>query len=215
MAQANLITLTSPRSAASEAYRTLRTNLMFSSIENPIRTLLVTSPSADDQKSEAVANLAITLAQSGNKTILVDADMRQPHQHTLWGVNNKGLANMMLDEGLLSNPPLVESGVENLLILPAGDQAPNPADLLSSRRMTDIIGLLKARAAYVLFDSPPVLAASDAVLLGSKVDGVLLAIRHGKSRRDDVSRARTALEQVHARLIGAVMTNAPKERGGY
>jgi non-specific protein-tyrosine kinase len=215
MAQANLITLTSPRSAASEAYRTLRTNLMFTSVENPIRTLLVTSPASDDQKSDAIANLAVTLAQAGNKVILVDADMRQPHQHTIWNVKNVGLANMMLDEALLANPPVVESGIENLQLLPAGDQAPNPADLLSSRRMSDIIGVLKARSTYVLFDSPPVLAASDAVLLGSKVDGVLLAVRHGKARREDVSRARTALQQVHARIIGAVMTHAPKERGGY
>lgn len=212
MAQPNLITLTDPRSAASEAFRTLRTNLMFSSVETPTRTLLVTSPSDDDTKSQTLANLAVTFAQSGNKTILVDTDLRQPRQHTLWGVNSKGLTGMMLSDGALSEPPLVETGVPNLWLLPAGELPPNPADLLSSKRMNDIIGLLKARADYVLFDSPPVLTATDAALLGLKLDGALLVVRAGKTRREEASRAKDALERVRVRIVGAVLTNAAKER---
>jgi capsular exopolysaccharide synthesis family protein len=216
MASANLITLTDPRSATSEAFRTLRTNLMFTSVERPIHTLLVTSPSLDDQKSVTLANLAVTFAQTGNKTILVDTDLRQPHQHSLWNIpNTRGLSNMMIDDSTLSNPPLVDSGVENLLILPAGDKVPNPADLLSSKRMNDIIGILKARATYVLFDSPPVLVATDALLLGVKLDGALLVVRTGKTRREEATRAKQALEQVHARVVGAVLTHAPKERQTY
>lgn len=211
MAAPNLITLTDPRSAATEAFRTLRTNLMFSSVEKPIQTLLVTSAVAGEGKSVALANLAVTFAQSGNKTILVDGDLRQPSQHDIWGVPNRGLTAMMLDDGALSNPPLVETGVDKLQLLPAGEQAPNPADLLSSKRMNEIIGLLKARAAYILFDSPPVLAATDAMLLGIKLDGVLLVVRSGKTRRDNVLQAREALEQVKARVVGAVLTNAPRE----
>lgn len=211
MATPNLITLTDPRSAAAEAYRTLRTNLMFSSVENPIQTLLVTSPVEGEGKSEALANLAVTFAQSGNKTILVDADLRRPAQHTIWGVEPKGLTSMMLDDATLSNPPLVQTDVENLMLLPAGTDAPNPADLLSSKRMTDIIGVLKARANYVLFDSPPVLAATDAALLGIKLDGVLLVLKSGDSRRDQTTAARERLEQVNVRIAGAVLTNAPRE----
>jgi capsular exopolysaccharide synthesis family protein len=207
----NLITLTDPRSAASEAYRTLRTNLMFSSVEHPIQTLLVTSAVDSEGKSDALANLAVTFAQAGNKTILVDADMRRPSQHDIWGVKNRGLTTMMIDDAAMSNPPLVESGVENLLILPAGEEPPNPADLLSSKRMIEVIGVLKARAAYVLFDSPPILAATDAALLGVKVDGALLVIKAGHSRRDQTNRARAALEQVNVRVVGAVLTNAPRE----
>ena len=211
MATANLITLTDPRSPASEAYRTLRTNLMFSSVENPIQTLLVTSPVAGEGKSEALANLAVTFAQGGNKTILVDADLRRPAQHEIWGVKNVGLTRMMLDDAALANPPLIETDVENLTILPAGSDAPNPADLLSSKRMSEIIGVLKARANYVLFDSPPVLAVTDAALLGIKLDGVLLVVKSGESRRDNTLNARERLEQVNVRVVGAVLTNAPGE----
>lgn len=209
MATPNLITLTDPRSPAAEAYRTLRTNLMFSSVENPIQTLLVTSPIAGEGKSEALANLAVTFARGGNKTILVDADLRRPAQHDIWGVENDGLTRMMLDDASLANPPLVETGVENLMILPAGSDAPNPADLLSGMRMSEIIGVLKARANYVLFDSPPVLAATDAALLGIKIDGVLLVVKSGESRRDNTLSARQSLEQVNVRVVGAVLTNAP------
>lgn len=211
MATANLITLTDPRSAAAEAFRTLRTNLMFSSVENPIRTLLVTSPARSEGKSVALANLAVTFAQAGHKTILVDADMRQPQQHEIWGVPNRGLTTMMIEDAALAEPPLAQTSVNNLFVLPAGADAPNPADLLSSQRMNEIIGVLKARAAYVFFDSPPVLAATDAALLGVKVDGVLMVVKAGETRRDHTTRAREALEQVHARVLGAVLLNAPRE----
>lgn len=211
MTTPNLITLTDPRSAAAEAYRTLRTTLMFSSVENPIQTLLVTSTVDGEGKSDALANLAVTFAQAGNKTILVDADMRRPSQHDIWNVENQGLTTMMIEDASLSNPPLVESGIENLLLLPAGEEPPNPADLLSSKRMNEIIGILKARATYVLFDSPPVLAATDAALLGVKVDGALLVIKAGQSRRDQTNQAQSRLEQVNVRVVGAVLTNAPRE----
>lgn len=211
MTTPNLITLTDPRSAAAEAFRTLRTNLMFSSVENSIQTLLVTSSVDGEGKSDALANLAVTFAQGGNKTILVDADLRRPSQHTIWGVKNHGLTSMMIDDASLANPPLIETSVDNLMILPAGDDAPNPADLLSSKRMSEVIGVLKARANYVLFDSPPVLAATDAALLGIKLDGVLMVVKSGESRRDQTSSARERLEQVNVRVIGAILTNAPGE----
>src|SRR5262245_60730167 len=207
-----LITLTDPRSAAAEAFRTLRTNLMFSSLEKPITTLLVTSPAQSEDKSLLLANLAVTFAQGGNKTILIDGDLRRPAQHTIWGVSNeRGLTTMTLEDAAMSTPPLVETEVENLWLLPTGPLPPVPADVLSSQRMSEIIGVLKARAHYLLFDSPPVLAATDAALLGSKLDGVLLAIRAGHTRRDHTARARQALERVHVRILGAVLSNASGE----
>ncbi len=207
-----LVTLFDPRSATAEAFRTLRTNLMFSSVENPIQTLLVTSTAKDDGKSIALANLAVTFAQSGNKTILVDSDLRKPSQHTIWGVDQQaGLTTMMLEDSALSNPPLVDTQIDNLQLLPSGNLPPNPADLLSSQRMIEVIGVLKARASYVLFDSPPVLTATDATLLGIKLDGTLLVVRAGDTRRDHANRAREALERVHVRVVGAVLTNAPSE----
>ncbi len=211
MAQPNLITITNPASAASEAFRSLRTNIMFANVDNPIRTLLVTAASKDEATPETIANLAVTIARGGNRTILVDANLRTPRQHSIWNLKNEsGLSNMMQDERLLAQPPLLPSGIDDLEILTAGTLPANPADLLISRRMGDIIGILKSRASYVLFDSPPVLGATDAALLANKLDGVLLVVRQGKTRRDDVSRARAALEQVQANVIGAVLTHATR-----
>ncbi len=212
MATVNLVTLQQPRSAAAEAYRSLRTNLMFSSVEDPIRTLLVTSAARDDQKSATLANLAVTFAQSGNRTILVDADLRQPKQHEIWDIDNaNGLSAMMLKDSAIADPPLHRTEVDHLQIITSGDLPPNPADLLSGKRMDKIISALRDHADYVLFDSPPVLAATDAALLGIKLDGALLAIRAGDTRRDHTAQARQALERVHVRIVGAVLTNAPRE----
>ncbi|MEL6271658.1 MAG: CpsD/CapB family tyrosine-protein kinase, partial [Chloroflexota bacterium] len=197
-----------------EAMRTRRTNLLFTSVENPSPTLLVTAPAKAEDKSELLANLAVTFAQSGNKTILVDADLRRPQQHEIWGISNEqGLTTMMLEDAQLSSPPLVDvPDVNGLKILPSGGMPPVPADLLASARMNEIIGVLKARADYVLFDAPPVLAATDAAVLGNKVDGVLLVIRAGATRREDAARARQTLERVNVRIVGATLTNAPRER---
>jgi non-specific protein-tyrosine kinase len=213
MTTPNLITLTAPRSAAAEAYRTLRTNLIFSSVEKPVTALLVTSPAQSEDKSTVIANLAIAFAQAGNKTILIDADLRRPAQPGIWGIQaERGLTSMILEDGALSAPPLVESGVPNLSLLPTGPLPPIPSDVLSSQRMAEIIGVLKARASYLLFDAPPVLAATDAALLGAKLDGVLLAVKTGSTRRDQLGRARNELERVHVRVLGAVMTHAPASK---
>ncbi len=209
---ANLVTLSQPRSAASEAYRSLRTNLMFSSVESPIQTLLVTSAAREDQKSVTLANLAVTFAQGGNRTVLVDADLRQPKQHEIWNLaNSRGLSSMMVDDSSVSDPPLQATAVDDLEVICAGELPPNPADLLGGQRMNEIIAALKQRADYVLFDSPPVLAATDAALLGIKLDGALLAIRAGETRRDHTAQARQALERVHVRVVGAVLTDAPRD----
>jgi non-specific protein-tyrosine kinase len=209
----NLITLSAPRSAAAEAYRTLRTNLIFSSVEKPVTTLLVTTPAHSDDKSLVVANLAVAFAQAGHKTILVDADLRRPAQHQIWGfANERGLTTMMLEDSAMAAPPLVESGIANLALLPSGPLPPIPADVLSSARMGDVIGVLKARATYLLFDAPPVLAGADAALLGAKLGGVVLVAKTGSTRRDQLGRARDELERVHVRVLGAVMTHAPAQK---
>ena len=216
MTEPTLVTLTDPRAPAAEAFRTLRTNLMYGGVDRALTTIMVTSPTHADDKSLILANLAVTFAQAGNRTILVDADLRKPVQHDLWGVSNeRGLTAMMQDDIAIANPPLVATSVSNLLLLPTGALPPVPADVLSNPRMGDIIGVLKARASHVLFDSPPVLAAADASLLAVKVDGVLLVVRAGHTRRDHTAQARQALERVHARVLGAVLSNAPREGSGY
>jgi capsular exopolysaccharide synthesis family protein len=214
----NLITLTDPRAPAAEAYRTLRTNLYFSSLDRALETLVVTSAAAGDGKSTTLANLAVIMSQGEKRTILVDADLRKPSLHKLFGVsNNQGLTTMAVEDSALTEPPLVETGLDNLWLLPSGPLPPNPAEILGSRRMEEIIAALKSRADVVLFDAPPAIAVTDAAVLGTKVDGVLLVIRAGKTRREHAQRAKELLERVKVRVVGAVLNNAPPDQslGGY
>ena len=205
-----LITLTNPRSPVSEAYRTLRTNLSFYSLDNPLRSLVVTSAAPEEGKSTTIANLAVTMAQSGRKTILVDCDLRRPSLHTLFNLeNNAGFTNMMLDENAAA--PLQKTEVDNLWVLTSGPKPPNPADLLGSRQMDRVIETLAGQADLVLFDAPPVVAVTDAVVLGAKVDGVLLVVSAGKTRRDHAEKAKQILEKANVRIIGVTLTNAPKD----
>jgi capsular exopolysaccharide synthesis family protein len=212
MPETNLITLTDPRSPAAEAYRALRTNLMFYSVDHPINTLVITSPTPDDSKSIALANLAVTLAQGGHETIIADCDLRKPAQHELWDLDNeRGLTDMLLDDMALDNPPLQPVDLDNLHVLTSGALPPNPADVIGSKRMDSIIAALQDRADYVLFDVPPALAVTDAALLGLKVDGLLLVLRAGASRRDLAARAKEELERVKVPIIGTVLVNVPRD----
>lgn len=212
MPEVNLITLTDPRAPASEAYRTLRTNLMFYGVDRAIRSLVVTSPVPGEGKSSVLANLAVTLAQSGHETVIVDCDLRKPSQHELWGLaNDSGLTSMLLDDAALANPPVQDVNIERLRVLTSGPLPPNPADVIGSRRMDEVIAALKQKADYILFDAPPVLAVTDAALLGHKVDGLLLVLRAGTSRRDHARRAQEELERVKVPVIGTVLTNAPRD----
>lgn len=205
-----LVTITDPRSPASEAYRTLRTNLSFYSLDKPLRTLVVTSPAAGEGKSTTIANLAVTMAQSGRRTILVDTDLRRPTLHELFDLQMApGLTNLVMEE--VGDLPLQQTPVENLWLLSSGTKPPNPADLLGAARMDQIITQLLGKADMVLFDAPPVMAAADAAILGARVDGVLLIIQAGKTRRDHSERARELLEKAKVRIVGAALTNAPKD----
>ena len=206
-----LVTITDPRSPASEAYRTLRTNLSFYSLDKPLRTLVVTSPAAGEGKSTTIANLAVTMAQSGRRTILVDTDLRRPTLHELFGAQmSPGLTDMIMAEA--GDLPLQKTEVENLWLLSSGAKPPNPADMLGAARMEQIIAQLAEQADIILFDAPPVMAAADAAILGARVDGVLLVIQAGKTRRDHSERAREILEKSRARIVGAALTNAPRDR---
>jgi capsular exopolysaccharide synthesis family protein len=210
--RANLVTVSDPRSAAAEAYRALRTNLSFSSLDAPIRTLVVTSPAPQENQPIVIANLAVIMAQGGNRTILADCDLRRPVLHEIFGADNsRGITTMMLDESAMSEPPAQRTEIENLRLLPSGPLPPNPADLLGSRRMDVVISRLVESADIVLLNAPPVIAVTDAALLGSKVDGVLLVISAGSTRRDHAERAKEMLDKVNARIVGTVLDNAPAD----
>jgi capsular exopolysaccharide synthesis family protein len=205
-----LITLRDPAAAAAEAYRTLRTNIQFSSLDRPLHTLLVTSTVPDEDKSTTLANLAVTLAQAEQRVLAVDCDLRRPSLHTIFGLSNeRGLTSAILDqEGDL---PLQETSVPGLRLLTSGPLPPRPADLLGSRRMEGLIERLRAAADIVIFDTPPVIAVTDAAVLAPRVDGVLLVLKAGHSRRDRAREAREKLEKVKAHLIGVVLNDAKLE----
>jgi len=212
----DLITLTNPRSPQSEAYRTLRTNLSFYSLDNQLRTLVVTSAAPEEGKSTTIANLAVTMAQGGKRTVLVDCDLRRPTLHEIFSLPQQpGLTDMMLEEA--AEPPLQQTEVENLWLLASGPPPPNPADLLGSQKFDDILAKVTGMADIVLFDAPPVVAVTDASVLGARLDGVLLVVSAGKTKREHAERAKIMLEKARVRLVGAVLTNAPKDSviGGY
>ncbi len=214
----SLITLSDPRSPAAEAFRTLRTNVYFSGLDRSIHTLLVTSVAPSEGKSTTLANLAVAMAQGEKKTILVDSDLRRPTLHTVFGLNNEtGLTSLFMDARGTIEPALKDVGVPNLQVLTSGPLPPNPAELLGSQRMLDVIATLKNHADIVLFDAPPVVAVTDAVVLGTRVDGVLLVVNAGHTRREHAKRAKEQLEKVNIRIVGAVLNGVSVDNtlGGY
>ena len=213
MSNKAIVTITDPQSAAAEAYRTLRTNIEFSSVDTPIKTLLVTSATPTPEKSDTVANLAVAMADGDRSIILVDADLRRPTQHTLFDLSNeRGFTTLFRDDESLTKPPLHAVPNTSLQVLTSGPLPPIPGQLLASKRMSAILEQLGAMAEMVIFDAPPIITVNDASLLASVVDGVLLVVRAGGDKRDHVKAAKDRLEKVNAHLIGAVLTNTPVDR---
>jgi len=211
--QSDLVTITDPRSPISEAFRALRTNLQFASVDRDLHTLLITSPGPDEGKSTTLANLAVTMAQAEKRVIIVDCDLRRPTMHKLFHLpHDVGLVSMMLDDEALQNPPLQETSVPGLWLLASGPLPPRPPDLLGSRRMERGIQTLLERADILLFDAPPVLAVTDASILATKLDGVLLVVSAGRTKREQVQMAKAQLEKVNAHIIGAVLNNVELDR---
>jgi non-specific protein-tyrosine kinase len=209
----NLITLTDPRSPAAEAYQSLRTNLEFARLEQPLHTLLLTSVDAETEKNLALANLAVVMAQGGDSVIVVDGDLRRPQLHELFGVSNQqGLTTWIGDGVTAERPaPLQRTAIDGIHLLPAGPATAHPTGVLSTKHLADALAQLRTQANYVLCGAPPVLAVTDAALWASQVDGVLLLVNAGGTRRDHAQRAKSILEQVRARIVGAVLLNADKD----
>jgi capsular exopolysaccharide synthesis family protein len=208
---AGLVMVQAPRSAAAEAYRTLSTNIQFSSLDRDIRTLLVTSVGPDEGKSIVLANLAITMAETGRRIAIVDCDLRRPSLHDVFGLAAQpGLTSMVLDEALA--PPFQQTSAGSLSLVPAGPLPPNPSELLSSERFTRVLASIADAADVVLLDAAPVSAVADATILATRVDGVLLVVDSGRTRRDAARRAKEQLERVGARLLGVVLTNVKGEK---
>lgn len=211
MSDIKIVTLTQPQSPAAEAYRALRMNLAFASVDKELESLVVASPAPNEMKSLVAANLAVVMAQAEKQVVLVDGDLRRPHVHQLFDVAQEpGVTTLLLHQGEMADLPLLATSVPGLRVLPSGTLPPNPADVLNSRKMEQLLERLKDVADIVICDAPPVTVAVDAAVLAARTDGLLFVVRAGHTRRDRIEQAKEMLERFRVRLLGAVFTNAPE-----
>jgi len=202
-----LVTHLRPKSPISEAYRSLRTQIQYAKAEKPIHTILVSSPGPGEGKSTSVTNLAITIAQMGGKTILVDSDLRRPVLHSLFGMRkDDGLTNFLVGNAALEDI-IRPTAVDNLYLMTSGILPPNPAELVGSKRMKTLIELLSKQFDYVLFDTPPIIAVTDAIVMAPMVDGVVVVVRSQKTDKDATQRAFELLNNVNARVSGVLLND--------
>jgi capsular exopolysaccharide synthesis family protein len=223
-----LVSLLSPQSTVAEAYRSLRTNVEFLSLEKNVKTLCITSASLMEGKTTTAINLAITIAQMGKRTLLVEADLRKPFLHHAFGIpRDPGLTEVIVGNkewreclrtttDLMLGPLGVERlmtmpNVDKLFLLASGTPPPNPAEFLNSQRMQDLIAQFREQFDFVIFDCPPILPVTDAAILASKTDGTLMVYRVGKIARSALKRAKALLENVRGRVLGVVLTGLKAE----
>lgn len=211
-----VVTQHDPGAIASEAYRVLRTNLQFLGLDEPVRSMLVTSATPGEGKSTTISNLAVAFAQTGAKVCLVDADLRRPTIAKTFGLENwSGLTTALIGQAGL-DACLRNTDIPGLTVMTSGPIPPNPAELVGSARMGALLEQLQERFDTVLIDSPPVLAVTDAAVLAPKVGGVVLVVRANAVDQRQVNRAREALEAVKARVLGVVLSAVqPEGREGY
>jgi polysaccharide biosynthesis transport protein len=211
-----LIAVREPRSPVVEAFRSLRTNIQFAGVDQPIRTLLVTSAGPSEGKSTVAANLAIVMAQAGLKVTLIDGDLRRPTMHKLFNqVNRAGLTDVILRDPRQWSGLTIASGVPNLSLLLSGSLPPNPSELLGSKRMHQLVQYLHQFTDVVIIDVPPLLPVTDALVLSSLTDGVLMVIDYGRTRIGEAVQGKIQLDQSGARILGVVMNKIPTGRRGY
>ncbi|MFW7363538.1 CpsD/CapB family tyrosine-protein kinase [Vagococcus fluvialis] len=215
--QATLFTVVDPMSNISEQFRTIRTNILYSSVENQTQSIIVTSAGPSEGKSTTSANLAIAFAQSGMKTVLVDADLRRPTVHrSFFMENTKGLSSLLSIRRMSLGEVIQPSDVRNLDLITSGPISPNPSELLASSRMRKVLHILKQEYDFIIFDVPPVGTVTDAQLIASQVDGALLVVREDQTEKSGLERAVKLLDQVDANIIGAIYTGEITEQNyGY
>jgi len=211
-----LIAASTPRSPVVEAFRTLRTNIRFSSVDVPVRSLLVTSVAPAEGKSTISGNLAIVLAQAGLRVLLMDADLRRPSVHRLFeSPNRNGLTDMMLQPSANWDKLPQTSPIPNLYVMPSGALPPNPSELLGSDRFQQLLQGLTAKFDMVIIDSPPLLPVTDSAILARIVDGVLLVVDADRTRTGMLRQGKEHLDRVNARVLGVVMNKIQNGRDGY
>jgi succinoglycan biosynthesis transport protein ExoP len=210
--QTRLVAATDPTSPPAEAYRTLRTSIQFLSIDRAMRVVQVTSPVAAEGKSTTLANLAVTLSQAGLRVVVVCCDLRRPRIHEFFGLRNDvGFTSVLLGQVPLGRALQDVPSLGGLKVLTSGTLPPNPSELLSSKRTTDIFAQLGSQSDMVLVDCPPVLPVTDAAVLATKVDGTLVVASAGSTTYRDLTRTIQILSQVEAPLLGVVLNGGKAE----
>jgi capsular exopolysaccharide synthesis family protein len=206
-----VLVLTDPKSAVAEAYRTIRTNLQFTNLDQSKKTFMVTSAGPGEGKTTTVANLGATMAAAGTRTLMMDTDLRRPALHKAFGVSNAvGLTSIL--SGQVKFEDCIQTGrAQNLDLLPSGPLPPNPAEVLMSRSMADLM----ARYDLVIYDSPPIISVSDSLVLGTLVDGVVLVVRSGGFPQEVIHQAKSQLEGVKANVVGVLLNSVNFKRDGY
>ncbi|RKP53838.1 polysaccharide biosynthesis tyrosine autokinase [Cohnella endophytica] len=207
----NLITETNPKSPISEGYRMLRTNIEYSAIDQSMQIIMVTSSKPNEGKSTTSANIAVAFAQSNKRVLLIDADMRKPTQHHIFGKSNRiGLTTALFQQKELSDVVQM-TNTDNLWFIPAGPTPPNPSELLSSRRMAALLEATKKTYDVIVIDTPPILFVTDAQIVAAQSDGVVLVVDSGKVKKDIAAKAKASLDHVKAKLIGVVLNNVNRK----
>jgi capsular exopolysaccharide synthesis family protein len=210
----SLVTSHDPTCAASEAYRVLRTNLLYSLVDLPPKVIVTTSPGPHEGKSTTCANLAVVLTQAGKQVLLVDCDLRRPVVHKVFGLRNfRGLVSVLAGEHSLQD--VSHEPLPGLKVVTVGPVPPNPAEHLGSRRFAELLDGARAEFDYVLLDAPPTELVTDPAIVSTQSDGVLLVLDAQSTRKGAVRQAMRSLEGVGANVIGTVMNNVKASRGGY
>lgn len=212
----DLIVNDKPNAAASESIRNLRTNLQFSSIDEELKTILITSSVPSDGKSFVSANLAVSFAQAGKKVLLIDCDLRKGRQHKIFGVSgHQGLSNLLIGDIGTYTDYIVKTEIKNLSLLPRGTFPPNPSELLNSKKNSTLLKILKNKFDIVILDGAPITGLSDSLILSSLVDKVILVSSINHTPKTELVAAKKALENVGANIAGSVANNVVAKRGTY
>lgn len=215
MVKESLIFFRDPKSPVSEAYRTLRTNIQFSGVDKALKIITITSSDAGEGKTTTICNLAITMALSEKKVILIDADLRKPRVHSKFMISNEtGLTNILAQKKPLESV-IKTASVKDLDIITSGPIPPNPSELLQSESMGNFLEDLKKKYDYILLDTPPVGMVTDAAILAAKSDGIILVVTSGKTHIDEAKRAKQLLLNVDAKILGVVLNKVNRYEKGY
>jgi len=211
----SLITMEQSKSPISEAFRTLRTNVQFTSVDTETKKIMVTSAGPREGKSSTVANLAVSMAQAGKSVLVIDADLRNPTQHKLFGLNNGQGLSVALVQDQDYQQYIRETAVPGVMVLTGGPIPPNPAELVGSNRMKRLIQELSGQYDVVLIDTPPIVAVTDAAIIAQEVDGVILVLASGEVNKEYAQRAKVLLDKVGAKILGAVLNKVDMKTSEY